>query len=95
MARSCSPDGNRSLTPWPLRPGQSAQATLGIVIAVGEHWRTPTGDLLERYVQTDVIMFPGFSGGPLVHTARQALGLNTSALLRGLSLGRSRTAPAK
>jgi len=68
------------------RPGQSAQATLGIVSALGEHWRTPTGGLLERYVQTDVVMFPGFSGGPLVNAAGQVVGLNTSALLRGLSL---------
>src|SRR5882724_976394 len=68
------------------RPGQRAQATLGIVSALGEHWRTPTGGLLDRYVQTDVVMFPGFSGGPLVNAAGQVLGLNTSALLRGLSL---------
>jgi S1-C subfamily serine protease len=68
------------------RPGQSAQATLGIVSALGESWRTPTGGLLDRYVQTDVVMFPGFSGGPLVNAAGQVLGLNTSALLRGLSL---------
>ncbi len=49
------------------RPGQRAQATLGIVSALGESWRTPTGRLLDRYVQTDVVMFPGFSGGPLIH----------------------------
>src|SRR5215831_3677631 len=68
------------------RPGQRAQATLGIVSALGERWRTPTGGLLDRYVQTDVVMFPGFSGGPLVNAAGQVLGLNTSALLQGLSL---------
>jgi len=68
------------------RPGQSAQATLGIVSALGDSWRTPTGGLLDHYVQTDVVMFPGFSGGPLVSAAGRVLGLNTSALLRGLSL---------
>jgi len=68
------------------RPGQRAQATLGIVSALGERWRTPTGGLLDHYVQTDVVMFPGFSGGPLVNAAGQVLGLNTSALLQGLSL---------
>src|SRR5215471_10292257 len=68
------------------RPGQQAQATLGIVSALGESWRTPTGGRLDRYVQTDVVMFPGFSGGPLVNAAGQVLGLNTSALLQGLSL---------
>jgi S1-C subfamily serine protease len=68
------------------RPGQRVQATLGIISALGESWRTPAGGLMERYVQTDVVMYPGFSGGPLVSMSGQVLGLNTSALLRDRSL---------
>jgi S1-C subfamily serine protease len=68
------------------RPGQRVQATLGLISALGESWRTPAGGLLERYVQTDIVMYPGFSGGPLVSTSGQVLGLNTSALLRNRSL---------
>jgi S1-C subfamily serine protease len=68
------------------RPGQTVQATLGIISALGESWRTPMGGLLDQYVQTDVVMYPGFSGGPLVNAAGQVVGLNTSALLRGVSL---------
>jgi S1-C subfamily serine protease len=68
------------------RPGRTAQATLGIVSALGESWRTPAGGRIDRYLQTDVVMYPGFSGGPLVDAAGQVLGLNTSALLRGISL---------
>jgi S1-C subfamily serine protease len=68
------------------RPGQRVQATLGIVSALGESWRTPAGGLIERYVQTDIVMYPGFSGGPLVNMSGQVLGLNTSALLRERSL---------
>jgi S1-C subfamily serine protease len=68
------------------RPGRTAQATLGIVSALGESWRTPAGGRIDRYLQTDVVMYPGFSGGPLVDVAGQVLGLNTSALLRGVSL---------
>ena len=68
------------------RPGRSAQATLGIVSALGDSWRTPAGGRFDRYLQTDVVMYPGFSGGPLVDAAGQVLGLNTSALLRGISL---------
>ncbi len=68
------------------RPGRTAQATLGIVSALGESWRTPAGGQIDHYLQTDVVMYPGFSGGPLVDAAGQVLGLNTSALLRGISL---------
>lgn len=68
------------------RPGQTVQATLGIVSALGREWRTPAGGLVDRYLQTDVVMYPGFSGGPLVDAGGQVLGLNTSALLRGVSL---------
>lgn len=68
------------------RPGQTVQATLGIIGALGESWRTPVGGLVDHYVQTDVVMYPGFSGGPLVSSAGQLLGLNTSALVRGVSL---------
>jgi S1-C subfamily serine protease len=68
------------------RPGRSVQATLGIVSALGESWRTPAGGQIDRYLQTDVVMYPGFSGGPLVDASGQVLGLNTSALLRGISV---------
>jgi len=68
------------------RPSRTVQATLGIVSALGQDWRTPAGGRLDRYLQTDVVMYPGFSGGPLVDASGQVLGLNTSALLRGISL---------
>jgi S1-C subfamily serine protease len=68
------------------RPGKTVMATLGIVSAFGEAWRTPAGGKLDRYLQTDVVMYPGFSGGPLVDANGQLIGLNTSALLRGISL---------
>jgi S1-C subfamily serine protease len=68
------------------RPGQTVQATLGIVSALGQGWRTPGGGQVDRYLQTDVVMYPGFSGGPLVGVGGRVLGLNTSALVRGVSL---------
>ncbi len=68
------------------RPGQTVRATLGIVSALGNSWHTPAGGRLDRYLQTDVVMYPGFSGGPLVDVMGRVLGLNTSALLRGLSM---------
>jgi len=68
------------------RPGHTVQATLGIVSALGDSWRTPMGGQIDRYLQTDVIMYPGFSGGPLVGANGHLLGLNTSGLGQGVSL---------
>jgi S1-C subfamily serine protease len=68
------------------RPGKRVMATLGIVSALGETWRTPTGGQMDRYLQTDVVMYPGFSGGLLVNAEGEGVGLNTSALLRGVSM---------
>ena len=68
------------------RPGRSVLATLGIVSALGDAWRTATGGSIDRYVQTDVVMYPGFSGGPLVNAAGEVVGLNTSALRRGIAI---------
>lgn len=68
------------------RPGQRVMATLGVISALGDSWRTPAGGEVDRYVQTDVVMYPGFSGGPLVDVNGQVVGLNTSALARGVSL---------
>jgi len=69
------------------RPGRTVQATLGIISALGdEPWRSRAGGQIDRYLQTDVVMYPGFSGGPLLSASGQVLGLNSSALLRGVSL---------
>jgi S1-C subfamily serine protease len=68
------------------RPGRTVQATLGIVSAYSNEWRTSMGGHIDHYLQTDVIMYPGFSGGPLVGADGRLLGLNTSALGQGVSL---------
>lgn len=68
------------------RPGKTIQATMGVVSALGAPWRTPAGGELSTYLQTDVVMYPGFSGGPLVSVDGEFVGLNTSALVRGVSI---------
>jgi S1-C subfamily serine protease len=68
------------------RPGRTVQATLGIISALGDSWRTGHGGLIDRYLQTDLVMYPGFSGGPLVGADGTLVGLNTSALARGVSV---------
>ncbi|MBX3060739.1 MAG: trypsin-like peptidase domain-containing protein [Anaerolineae bacterium] len=68
------------------RPGRSVQAAWGIISALGDSWRTGGGGMIDRYVQTDLVMYPGFSGGPLVGADGALIGLNTSALARGVSV---------
>ncbi|MFL6290247.1 MAG: S1C family serine protease [Thermoanaerobaculia bacterium] len=69
-----------------LRPGQSIRATLGIVSALSdlgnEPWRTHSGGRIDRYLQTDLDILKGFSGGLLVDAAGRALGLNNAGLWR-------------
>ncbi|MCH7738331.1 MAG: trypsin-like peptidase domain-containing protein [Chloroflexi bacterium] len=68
------------------RPGANVRATMGIISALGKAWRTSAGGPVDRYLQTDTVMYPGFSGGPLVDAQGRFVGLNTSALLRGVSI---------
>lgn len=68
------------------RPGKTVQATLGVLSAIGGSYRTSMGGQIDQYIQTDVVMYPGFSGGPLVNAAGEMIGLNTSALHRGVSV---------
>src|SRR5215216_4054857 len=88
-------------TKSPARLGQMAlvlgrpspngiEASLGTVSAIGGPIQTGRGGMLERYIRTDSISFPGFSGGPLVAADGTILGLNTS----GLSNGPAITIPA-
>jgi S1-C subfamily serine protease len=67
------------------------QASWGIVVAIGGPTRTGRGGLLDQYIQTETTSYPGFSGGPLVNTEGEVLGLNTSGLTPGSAL----TIPAK
>lgn len=69
------------------RPSSAGmQASWGIVTAISGPTRTFRGGLLDEYVQTETTPYPGFSGGPLVNTEGEVLGLNTSGLTRGSSL---------
>ena len=62
------------------------QASLGVVGAVGGPLRGQNGRLLERFIRTDAIPYPGFSGGPLVDGDGGVLGINTSGFAPGASL---------
>jgi S1-C subfamily serine protease len=61
------------------RPGKDVLSTLGIVSAIGQDGSSRAGHL-DYFIQTDVEMFPGFSGGPLVDANGTLVGMNTSAM---------------
>lgn len=62
------------------------QASVGFVTSTGGEWRTGTGSRVGGYARTDVTMYPGFSGGPLVDGEGKLLGMNSSMLGRGASI---------
>ena len=69
------------------RPNEEGiQASWGIVTSISGPTRTFRGGMLDEYIRTETTPYPGFSGGPLINTEGEVLGLNTSGLTRGSSL---------
>jgi S1-C subfamily serine protease len=97
LERAAGADAVAEATKTPARLGQIAlalgrptpdgiEASLGTVSAIGGPIRTGRGGMLERYIRTDSISYPGFSGGPLVAADGTILGLNTSGLANGAAV---------
>ncbi len=69
------------------RPSKAGiQASWGVITAIGGPTRTGRGGLLDAYIQSETTPYPGFSGGPLIDTEGDVIGMNTSGLTRGGSL---------
>jgi len=77
------------------RPGQNVQASLGVISALGGAWRSMGGGKVSHYIRPDLVMYPGFSGGPLVDGEAKVIGLATSALTRegGIALSAATVQP--
>lgn len=63
-------------------PDSGVNATMGIVSAVSGSWRTWRGGRLDNYIRLDLTLYPGSSGGLVVNTRGEAIGIATSALSR-------------
>ncbi len=68
------------------RPGRALRVGLAPLARAAEGWRSPAGGKLDRYLESDLPLHPGFSGALVLDLAGRAVGMATAGLSRGAAL---------
>jgi putative serine protease PepD len=71
--------------------GLDQTLTTGVVSALGRHIQAPDGATITGVIQTDAALNPGNSGGPLLNSAGQVIGVNSQIATGGQSDGATST----